>query len=174
MDGANHERLVRAAHQLLADQGATVATAESLTGGLLAERLTAVAGASATFRGGVVAYATDVKAIVLGVSQELLDERGAVDPDVASAMAGGARKILEATHGLALTGVAGPEPQGGKPPGTVHVAVAGPHGERTRTFTRRCGERARNREHAVGKALDVLRGHLLARGDDPGRGSGDS
>ena len=79
-------------------------------------------------RGAVVAYATDLKGTLLDVDAALLDERGAVDPDVAVAMARSIRARLGADVGLATTGVAGPDPQDGQPPGTVHVAVCTPHG----------------------------------------------
>ncbi|MEP7025543.1 MAG: CinA family protein [Actinomycetota bacterium] len=111
----------------LTARGQTVAVAESLTGGLVAAALTAVPGASAAFRGGVVAYATQLKAELLGVPQDLLARRGAVDPDVAAAMAGGVRSRLGATAGAATTGVAGPDPADGQPVGTVFIAAcAGP------------------------------------------------
>ena len=106
----------------------TLAVAESLTGGSVTDALVAVPGASACLRGAVVAYATDLKARVLGVPQELLDQHGAVHPDVALAMAQGVRVVLDADYGLATTGVAGPEPQDGVPPGTYHVALVGPGG----------------------------------------------
>lgn len=106
--------------------GGTVAVAESLTGGAVLATLVAVPGASAALRGGVVAYATDLKATLLGVPADLLAGRGAVDPDVARAMAAGVRERLDADWGLATTGVAGPDPQDGRPPGTFHVAVIGP------------------------------------------------
>ena len=104
----------------------TVAVAESLTGGLVTSALVDVPGASAVLRGGVVAYATGLKAALLGVDASLLAARGAVDPDVAVAMAEGVRTRLGADVGLATTGVAGPEPQDGHPAGTVHVAVVAP------------------------------------------------
>jgi nicotinamide-nucleotide amidase len=109
---------------LLAARGQTVAVAESLTGGLLAAALTSVPGASAVFRGGVVAYATDLKATILGVPPDLLERHGAVDPEVAAEMATGVRSRLAATIGAATTGVAGPEPSDGKPVGTVYIAVS--------------------------------------------------
>lgn len=114
--------------RLLAERGQTLAVAESLTGGLVAAELTGVPGASRSFRGSVTAYATDLKARLLGVDTALLAERGAVDPRVARAMAEGVRTALGADWGLATTGVAGPDPQDGKPVGTVYVAVAGPRG----------------------------------------------
>lgn len=107
-----------------ADQ--TVSTAESLTGGLLCGALTSVPGASAVVRGGLVAYATQVKAEVLGVPAELLAENGAVSEPVARAMAQGARDLFGSTWALSTTGVAGPDRQEGKPVGTVFVALAGP------------------------------------------------
>lgn len=109
---------------LLTRRRQTVAVAESLTGGLLGAAITTVPGASSVFRGGVIAYATDVKAALLGVSAALLAERGAVDPDVAGAMAAGVRERLGAAIGAATTGVAGPDAADGKPPGTVHIAVS--------------------------------------------------
>ena len=117
-----------AAHLLagLAVEGQTLAVAESLTGGAVLAALVAVPGASAVLRGGVVAYATDLKTTLAGVPAELLAERGAVDRDVARAMAAGVRERLGADWGLGTTGVAGPDPQDGKAPGTFHVAVVGP------------------------------------------------
>jgi nicotinamide-nucleotide amidase len=109
---------------LLRARGDTIAVAESLTGGMLAAALTAIPGASAAVRGGVVAYATDLKAALLGVPAALLDRHGAVHPDVAKAMAEGVRGRLGATVGAATTGVAGPDPQDGQPVGTVYIAVS--------------------------------------------------
>ncbi|GAA3187728.1 CinA family protein [Dactylosporangium siamense] len=111
---------------LLQDRGETLAVAESLTGGLLAAEFITVPGASAVFRGGVVAYATDLKASLLGVPPPLLHSHGPVDPSVAAAMAAGARERCGADWAAATTGVAGPDPQGGQPVGRVYVAVAGP------------------------------------------------
>ncbi|MEU8341828.1 CinA family nicotinamide mononucleotide deamidase-related protein [Spirillospora sp. NPDC048832] len=129
--GAEDETLDRVVHRLLAERGATVAAAESLTGGLLGAELTEMPGSSATFAGGMVTYATEAKHRLLGVPAELLAAHGAVHPDVAAAMAAGARDALGATYGLAVTGVAGPEPQDGRPVGTVYAAVAGPGDSRT-------------------------------------------
>jgi nicotinamide-nucleotide amidase len=141
---------------LLRRAGATVAVAESLTGGLVAAELTSVPGASRAFRGSVTAYATDVKRGVLGVDGALLAERGAVDPVVARQMAEGVRRVLGADWGLATTGVAGPEPQDGKPVGTVHVAVAGPGGTSGREL-RLNGNCAEIRTTTVTAALGLLR-----------------
>ena len=103
----------------------TVATAESLTGGALAAAVVDVPGASACFEGAVVSYSNRVKTEVLGVPARLLAERGSVDPDVAVAMAEGARRRLGTDWAVSTTGVAGPEPHDGKPVGTVFLAVAG-------------------------------------------------
>lgn len=110
----------------LATRDWSVAAAESLTGGRVTATLVDVPGASARVRGGIVAYATDLKASALGVEADLLAARGAVDPTVAEQMAQGARRVLRADVGLATTGVAGPDPQDGHPVGTVYIAVATP------------------------------------------------
>ena len=110
----------------LSEQGRTLAIAESLTGGLVASSLVAVAGASAVLPGAVVAYATVLKKDILGVDGDLLSAKGPVDPDVAAQMAVGVRRLMGADYGLATTGVAGPGPADGAPAGRVFVAVAGP------------------------------------------------
>ncbi|QKJ19805.1 CinA family protein [Microbacterium hominis] len=110
----------------LGRRGWTIATAESLTGGRVVATLVEVPGASAVVRGGIVAYATDVKHSQLKVDADLLASAGPVDPAVAWQMAEGARSQLGADVGLATTGVAGPDPQDGKPVGTVHIAVVTP------------------------------------------------
>jgi len=143
-------------HRLLAAQTATVAVAESLTGGLLGASLTDMPGASHTFRGGVLAYATDLKENLLGVPRPLLAAEGPVSAPVAAAMAAGVRDRLEATYGVALTGVAGPQEQGGKPPGTVFASVAGPAGGRVAELTL-AGDREAIRAAAVRAALALLR-----------------
>ncbi len=113
--------------ELLKDREATVATAESLTGGLVGATLTDVPGISAVYRGGVIVYATDLKATLAGVPEDLLAAVGPVHADTAHALAAGVRERLGATYGLATTGVAGPDPQAGIEAGTVYVAAAGPH-----------------------------------------------
>jgi nicotinamide-nucleotide amidase len=145
--------------EVLAGRGATLAVAESLTGGLVAARLTAVPGASRVFRGSVTAYATELKAALLGVGADLLAARGAVDPEVARAMAEGVRVRLGATWGAATTGVAGPDPQDGQPVGTVFVAVAGPHGGEV-TALRLTGDRTAIRGASVTALLDLLAAEL--------------
>lgn len=119
----------REAIDLLRGRGLTIAVAESLTGGLLLAELVAVPGASDVLRGGVVAYATELKARLLGVDAALLEANGPVDPDVAVQMARGARLRLgpgglPASIGLSTTGVAGPGPQDGHPAGTVFVGIS--------------------------------------------------
>jgi len=143
-------------HRLLAERGATVAVAESLTGGLLGGALTQTPGASATFRGGLVVYATDLKETLAGVPGPLLDAEGAVSAEVAAAMAAGARGRAVATYGVAVTGVAGPDPQDGREPGTVFIAVAGPGGGEVQELSLR-GDRAAIRASAVEAALTMLR-----------------
>ncbi|KUN78949.1 damage-inducible protein CinA [Streptomyces bungoensis] len=114
--------------RLLTVRGQTLAVAESLTGGLVAAEITAVPGASKVLRGSVTAYATELKHQLLAVDAALLARHGAVDPQVAAQMAAGVRTALGADWGIATTGVAGPDPQDGRPVGTVYVAVDGPPG----------------------------------------------
>ncbi|WP_456786447.1 CinA family protein [Cellulomonas sp. P5_C5] len=143
------------ASDLLAALGArgwSLAVAESLTGGLVSARLVDVPGASSVLRGAVVAYATDLKGTLLDVDRALLDARGAVDPDVATAMARGVRARLGADVGLATTGVAGPDPQDGHPPGTVHVAVSTPDGTSVRSLLL-TGDRGQVRARSVDAVL---------------------
>ncbi|MFP5345909.1 MAG: CinA family protein [Actinomycetes bacterium] len=148
---AEQERVVRLARAA----GLTVAVAESLTAGLVSARLADVPGASAVLRGAVVAYATDLKSSMLDVPTELLAERGPVDPDVAVAMATGARTRLSADLGVATTGVAGPDPQDDVPPGLAFVAATWPGGNRVRRVQVR-GERAEVRAAAARAALELL------------------
>lgn len=155
----------------LGDGAATLATAESLTGGLVGGAITAVPGASAVYRGGVVAYATDLKNQLLGVDAGLLARAGAVDPEVARSMASGARTRLGADVGLATTGVAGPSPQDGTAPGTVWVGVA------TRSSSwaadASCapvGDRTSVRLSAVLAALGELNRYLATVGQSQRRG----
>lgn len=153
-DGFDAVALVAA----LAARGTTVACAESLTAGLVAARLADVPGVSAVLRGGVVAYATDAKASVLGVDADLLARRGPVDEDVALSMAAGAARLLGADVGVATTGVAGPGPCDGLAAGTVVVAVSGPVGSGG-CLVRRLhleGDRARVRTATVDEALTLL------------------
>ncbi|SIN38924.1 CinA family protein [Micromonospora cremea] len=139
----------------LSQRHETLATVESLSGGLLAASIVEIAGVSGVYQGGLVVYATDLKAELAGVPAELLAERGPVDPDVAAALAEGGRKRCRADWGLATTGVAGPEPQDGKPVGLVYVAVAGPNGGEVRQLDLD-GGRDHVRSTAVTEALRLL------------------
>ena len=113
---------------VLVERGLTVGTAESLTGGLVCAALTSVPGASAVVRGGVVAYASEVKADVLGVDRDLLARAGAVCEPVAAQLVTGIQGLLGCSVGLSTTGVAGPDPADGQPVGTVFVGAGGPWG----------------------------------------------
>lgn len=162
--------LVRRVHAALAATGATVAVAESLTGGLVAAALTDPPGASATFRGGVVVYATDLKHVLADVPLPMLEDPGPVSAPVATALAAGVRTRLGATYGLSSTGVAGPTAQDGQdqvPVGTVYLGLAGPppaasgssrSSEPTVTVRRLAlsGDRAQIRTAAVVGALELL------------------
>jgi nicotinamide-nucleotide amidase len=151
--------LAEQAIALLRGAGQTVAAAESLTGGLVVAGLTTVPGASHVVRGGVVAYATELKAILLGVPRAMLAAHGAVYPGVAAAMADGVRERLGATFGVATTGVAGPDPQDGQPVGTVHIAVSVDNDTVVRTLALD-GDRDRIRRVTVERLLALLIGRL--------------
>ncbi len=150
-DDAGAEHAARLITRLAA-AGQTVGTAESLTGGRLCAALVDVAGASAVVRGGIVAYAPDVKTGLLAVPDELVVEHGTVSAVTARAMAGRARALLGADWGIATTGVAGPDPSEGLPPGRVHVAIAGPDRVVDRRFELR-GDRDGVRAGTVRAAL---------------------
>lgn len=144
----------------LAELRWTIGAAESLTGGLLAASLVAVPGASARVRGGVVAYATDLKHRLLGVDAELLDMHGAVHPEVARQMADGVRAALGAPGrpvdvGVSTTGVAGPDPADGQAVGTVHIGVATPLGTRVETL-QLSGSRDEIRAETVRRSLMLV------------------
>ncbi|PID96621.1 MAG: competence protein [Actinomycetales bacterium] len=145
----------RALLDRLARRGQTLGIAESLTGGALTAAIVAVPGASRVLRGGVIAYAREVKAGVLGVPDHLITARGTVDPQVAVAMASGVCRVLGCDIGLATTGVAGPESADGKPVGTAFVAVvvAGRSSRVRRVFLP--GDRQAVRAGVVTAALDL-------------------
>ncbi len=157
------DSLEAVAGRLLGRAGQTVTTAESCTGGLVAERLTRVAGSSDYYLGGVVSYSNELKIRLLGVPAATLAEHGAVSEPVARAMATGVRERYASDYGVAITGVAGPG--GGsaeKPVGTVHVAVAGPGEDAHRRI---CfpGARDQVRLQSSQLALELVRRDLLAR-----------
>ncbi|MFH5822533.1 CinA family protein [Georgenia sp. AZ-5] len=149
---------MRAAERVVAAleaRGATLAVAESLTGGEVSAALVAVPGVSAVLRGAVVAYATDLKAGLLGVDGDLLAGHGPVHPEVARQMAAGVARRLGASHGVGTTGVAGPGPADGQPAGAAFVAVHGPSGTRVRHLTL-AGPRPAVRAAATGAVLALL------------------
>ncbi|MFT3798653.1 CinA family protein [Microbacterium sp.] len=141
----------------LVELGWTVAVAESLTGGLVVASLVAVPGASQALRGGIVAYATDLKASLLGVDETLLAAHGPVHPRVAGQMAEGVRRALgrdgvPTDVGIATTGIAGPVSEDGQPVGTVHIAVSTPLGSRVESLEL-SGDRADIRAESVALAI---------------------
>ena len=150
---------------LLREAGATLATAESLTGGRLAAAVTAVPGASESFLGGFVTYATDLKESLLGVPHEVVERYGVVSAECARAMATGCRTVTGASYGVATTGVAGPDEQEGKPVGTVFVGLSGPAGE-TVLAMELLGDRPAIQDRACREALSALSG--IVRSDREG------
>ncbi len=153
--GVDDDTMESVVLQLLRDRGLSLGLAESVTGGLVAGRITAVPGASDVFRGSIVSYASAVKFDLLGVPNGPV-----VSEQAAAAMAVGARRVLGADVGLALTGVAGPTEQDGMPVGTLCVAIA--HRDSTSAFTLRMpGQREQMRQMSVISALDLLRRQLL-------------
>ncbi|MBZ5702051.1 MAG: competence/damage-inducible protein A [Acidobacteriia bacterium] len=174
------ESLEAVVAQLLTLNNATIAAAESCTGGLLAQRLTSLAGSSAYFLGGVVCYSNELKTAWVDVPAETIQAKGAVSSEVAVALAEGIRRSAGSTLGLGITGIAGPG--GGseeKPVGTVHIGLAGPAGVKARALLFP-GDREAIRWQASQIALDMVRVHFLyggpapgslqASGQEPGRG----
>jgi nicotinamide-nucleotide amidase len=157
--GPDARELAEEILRLLTAADWTVATAESLTGGLVASALTDIPGSSSAFRGGIVAYATELKARALGVDSRMLAAHGPIYAPVAVAMANGVRERLGATIGIATTGVAGPDPVDGFPPGTVHVAVSLADDTVVRTMALP-GNRDEVRRLAVERVLGLLLGRL--------------
>jgi nicotinamide-nucleotide amidase len=155
------EALEEVVARILTENRATIAVAESCTGGMLAERLTNLGGSSAYFLGGVVCYSNELKTSMVGVPKELIETKGAVSSEVALALAEGIRKRTGATIGIGITGIAGPS--GGtpeKPVGLVHIGIADERGPRERAY-RYPGNRERIRNFATQTALDVVRRHFL-------------
>lgn len=152
--------LLKRVHLLLRASGATVATAESLTGGRLAVALTDTPGASETYLGGMVTYATELKASLLDVDQRIIEENGVVSPECARSMASGVRALTGATFGLSTTGVAGPTEQEGKPPGTVFVGIAGP-GLAEAVSLELSGDRQKIQERTCREAFEAFEAVLL-------------
>jgi PncC family amidohydrolase len=140
----------------LLERRVTLATAESVTGGGLGAAITSVPGASAVYRGGVVAYATDLKQTLLGVTDELVARDGVVSAACAEAMARGVLRLTGADLALSTTGVAGPDPQEGRPVGRVFVGLAGAAGS-TALRLDLTGDRAGIREAACAAAVEAAR-----------------
>lgn len=139
--------------------GLTLGCAESLTGGAVSAALVGVPGASAAVRGGIVAYAMDAKHDLLGVGEDLLAGPGPVSRETAEAMAAGARRVLGVDIAVSTTGVAGPEPHGGAPVGTVWIGVSSAHGEHASEI-HAPGDRESVRHAAVEAALAALRNEI--------------
>ena len=160
--GADVPDLETAVLELLKRANMTLCTAESCTGGLIAKRLTDVPGSSAVFKGGVVSYCNEVKANVLGVPEQLLEECGAVSEPVAKAMAEGARRLLGCDLAVSATGVAGPgSDERGNPAGLVYIALAAQGHTEVRVMTLSGATRSRVRTTAANHALDLLRKYLV-------------
>jgi nicotinamide-nucleotide amidase len=155
--GTNTDTMESVVLSLLEERGWTLGLAESVTGGLVGGRITSIAGASRVFKGGVISYASDVKFDVLGVEAgPVVSERAAMQ------MASGAQRVLGASVGLALTGVAGPDEQDGEPVGTLCVGVAFPNGQTFSTRSQLPGQRDQMRQFSVITALAFLRKLLLS------------
>jgi nicotinamide-nucleotide amidase len=163
-DGSSLEEVVA---NILTMNSATISAAESCTGGLLAQRLTSIAGSSSYFLGGVVCYSNELKTAWADVPPEIIRTKGAVSSEVAIALADGIRRRVGSTLGVGITGIAGPS--GGteeKPVGTVHVAIAHAGGVKERGV-RFPGDRESIRWHAAQLALDMVRIHFLYNGGEP-------
>jgi nicotinamide-nucleotide amidase len=155
------EALEEVVARVLTENRATIAVAESCTGGMLAERLTNIPGSSSYFLGGVICYRNELKTSLVSVPQQLIESKGAVSSEVALALADGIRKRTGATVGVGVTGIAGPG--GGtpeKPVGLVHIGLADENGARERAY-RFPGDRERIRQHAAQTALDAVRRYFL-------------
>jgi nicotinamide-nucleotide amidase len=154
------ELLEEVVARILTENRATVAVAESCTGGMVAEKLTNIAGSSAYFLGGVICYSNELKSSLVGVPAEIIEAKGAVSSEVALALADGIRRRTGATVGIGITGIAGPG--GGtpeKPVGLVHIGIADAHGPRERRH-QFSGDRDRIRTFAAYTALDTIRRHF--------------
>jgi nicotinamide-nucleotide amidase len=156
--GFDDQSLAVIVGQLLVKRGETIATLESLTGGLLADELTNVSGASHYVQGGAVTYSNEAK-IFMGVKPETIAEHGAVSSETALEMAIAAKEKFGTTWGISTTGVAGPDPSEGKPVGTLFVGVAGPNGAKAYALPT-AGDRRTIKERAALNALGQLWRHL--------------
>lgn len=160
--GVDVPSLANVCFSLLKERQLTIGTAESCTGGLLSKLLTDLPGSSSVFRGGVVSYSNQAKASILGVSQTLLNQYGAVSPQVAEAMANGARTVLDCDMALSTTGVAGPDSDDrGNPVGLVYLGLAWKGGCHVTAVQTGNTTRERIRHQSAQTALDLLRRHLI-------------
>lgn len=165
MDSEPLSRLVERLQARCLELGATVATAESCTGGLVAKLITDVPGSSGYFRGGIVSYANEAKVLLLGVPQDQLAAHGAVSAQVARSMAVGALGRTGADFAVAVTGVSGPGGGSpGKPVGLTYVAVADSRGVEVRRFTWD-GDRTANRDASARAAVELLLERASSKGD---------
>jgi nicotinamide-nucleotide amidase len=154
-DGPDPQVMAASLHAELLQRSVMVASAESITGGALGDLLSAAPGASETYLGGVVSYATDVKLKLLGVAERTVREHGVVSAECAAEMASGVRSLLGADYGVSTTGVAGPTQQEGKPVGLVYIGVAGPEGVRTLELNL-SGDRRQIRRQTCVEAVSAL------------------
>jgi nicotinamide-nucleotide amidase len=157
----NGDSLEAVVGELLRSRGATVVVAESCTGGMIAERITSIAGSSAYFAGGFIVYSNRMKEDLLGVDPALIARHGVVSEEVARAMAECARARSGATYAISTTGEAGPDSSTGVPVGTVYAGIAGPDGEVEARRFNLPGDRTRIRMFATQGALDYLRRRIL-------------
>jgi len=160
--GADNDTLEGVVGDMLDQRGLTLATMESCTSGLLASTITEVTGSAQYFKGGYVAYSGQMK-MGLGVSADVIEKHGVISSETAEAMAAAARRNLDADYGIGITGIAGNDEVEGKPPGTMHIAVAGELGADHISYAFYQGRQATKRR-AVTTALFLLRRTLLARG----------
>ena len=159
--GADDDTLEGVVGEMLDERGLTLATMESCTSGLLASTITEVTGAAQYYKGGYVAYSAQMK-MGLGVNADVIEKHGVISSQVAEAMARAARRDLDADYGIGITGIAGNDEIEGKPPGTMHIAVAGEFGADHISYAFYQGRQATKRR-AVTTALFLLRRTLLAR-----------
>lgn len=157
--GTDKDTLQGVVGKYLSERQQSLASMESITGGLLASSITDYPGSSKHFIGGIVTYSTDLK-IQMGVPPEVIEQFGVISPETARAMASAARQLLKADYALGITGVGGPEPQEGKPVGTVYIAIAGPQGIVDGRGPGWRGDREDQKRQAVLAALNLLRLHL--------------
>jgi PncC family amidohydrolase len=158
--GKDDDTLEGTIGDMLIERRQTLGSMESCTGGLFASTITDVPGSSEYFLGGVVAYSTDLK-LESGIDPDVVEEFGVISPETATEMANAARVRLGTDYGVGITGVAGPDPQEGKSPGTVHVAVAGPGGAMGNLSMSMNQGRQAVKRRAVTTALLLLRRALL-------------